>query len=90
MSVLRRIQATLVPIWEGPSHLPRALRLEWRFVVIRWLGIVCVGPGLLLSPISRSQLQDAYAVLVVAAIYNGVVHLMLQRRPSILASGIIT
>jgi signal transduction histidine kinase len=86
----RQIQATLVSIWEGPPHLSRALRLEWRFVVIRWLGIVCVTPGLLLAPISTSQELAAFAVLAVAAIYNGVLNVVLQRRPSILAKGIIT
>ena len=32
-------------LWEGPPELPSQLRLEWRFVGIRWLGIAFLAAG---------------------------------------------
>ena len=36
-------------LWNGPDDLPRTLKLEWRFVAVRWLGITCLAPVLLLA-----------------------------------------
>lgn len=35
-------------MWNGPEDLPRTLKLEWRFVAVRWLGIALLAPILLL------------------------------------------
>jgi signal transduction histidine kinase len=75
-------------MWEGAGDEPRALRLERRFVLIRWLGIAFVAPGLLLAGLSSWQLLDAYGVLAFAALYNLVIHLLLLRRPALLAGGL--
>ena len=40
----------LTLIWNGPRRLPASLETEWRLVVIRWLGIAFMLPGL-----SRAQ-----------------------------------
>gem|GEM_PF-4147391 len=39
----------------GPSGLDRALRLEWRFVSVRWLALVFLGATLILSPLSPER-----------------------------------
>ena len=33
----------LSSLWNGPEDLPRNLKLEWRFVAVRWLGIASLG-----------------------------------------------
>lgn len=76
--------------WGGPPGLPGSLRLEWRFVTIRWVGIAAVGPGLLLAHLTPRQMIDAYAVLAVAAIYNIVVLYLVLRHPSLVVSGYLT
>ncbi len=76
--------------WHGPSDLPRSLRLEWRFVLIRWFGIVCVAPGLPFAGLNPVQLQRAYALLVVAAIYNALVQLLIRHRPGWVSPGYLT
>ena len=63
----RRFLAAAAYQWEGPEDLLGSLRLEWRFVRIRWLGIVCVAPGILLVHLPFNQLVGAYVVLLVAA-----------------------
>src|SRR6185295_14440794 len=57
-------------LWNGPSDLPRALKLEWRFVAVRWLGIAFVIPAVLLVNLGSERLLAAYAVIAIAAIYN--------------------
>ena len=76
--------------WDGPDDLPRTLKLEWRFVAVRWLGIACLAPVLLLAHLTFDRLVAAYLVLIVASVYNaGLQHLM-PRRPQWLANGYIS
>ena len=76
--------------WNGPEDLPRSLKLEWRFVAVRWLGIACLAPILPLAHLPFDRLAAAYLVLIVASVYNaGLQHLM-PRRPQWLANGYIS
>ncbi|HEX5501925.1 MAG TPA: HAMP domain-containing sensor histidine kinase [Thermomicrobiales bacterium] len=77
-------------LWHGPPTFPRPLQLEWRFVIVRWLGISIMTPGLLLAHLSPQRTLAGYAVLVLAAVYNAIVQVMLLRRPAAFASGYIT
>jgi signal transduction histidine kinase len=88
--VPERLHALLSYLWHGPSDLPRGLKLEWRFVAVRWLGIACVTPALLLANLGHDRLLAAYAVVAVAAIYNLSVQFLMPRRPQLLASGYLT
>lgn len=83
-------QLFLKGVWDGPSDLSRPLKLEWRFILIRWLGIGCVAPGLLFAKLTPTELLSAYAVLVAAAIYNLGVQTLIRRRPSLIANGYMT
>src|SRR5579872_4361813 len=56
--------------WQGPDELAPSLRMEWRLMAIRWVGILVVSPALLLAHLSAGQLLSAYGVLFVAAAYN--------------------
>ena len=76
--------------WNGPDDLPRNLKLEWRFVAVRWLGIAFLAPILPLAHLPFDRLLAAYLVLIVASVYNaGLQHLM-PRRPQWLANGYIS
>ena len=66
----QRLLAAAAYQWEGPPDLPSSLRLEWRFIRIRWLGILCVAPGILLVGLPLKQLIGAYVVLLIAGVYN--------------------
>ena len=76
--------------WQGPPTLSQPLRLEWRFVAIRWLGIIFVAPALLLAHLTPARLAAAYLVLFLAGVYNLSVQVMMRRRPGMLASGYFT
>ena len=82
--------ALVTAAWNGPSNLPVALRLEWRFVAVRWLGIVFMAPGILLANFSTEQTLTAYAVLVLAALYNAALQVLLPRRPGWFVGGYVT
>jgi hypothetical protein len=77
-------------LWNGPSDLPRALSLEWRFVAVRWLGIAFVAPGVLLANLPGDRLLMVYAVIAVAAVYNAWLQFLIPRRPQLLASGYVS
>ncbi len=77
-------------LWHGPADLPRPLKLEWRFVAVRWLGIAVIAPALLIANLGMERLLAAYAVIAVAAIYNLFVQLTMPRRPQLLANGYLT
>ena len=77
-------------LWQGPPHLPRSVRLEWRFIALRWAGILFVAPGLLLANLPDQQLVGAYVVPASAAVYNLVLQLMLTRVPGVFANGYVT
>lgn len=84
------LKAVFAYHWDGPPGLTGALRLEWRFVGIRWVGILAVAPGLVLAHLQPSQLIEAYAVLGIAVVYNVVVQKLVLHRPGLLASGYLT
>jgi signal transduction histidine kinase len=90
MTDIRPSRSRATEIWNGPPDLSRSLKLEWRFILIRWLGICCVAPGLPFARLSSDELISAYAVLVAAALYNFGVQQIIRRRPSLLASGFLT
>src|SRR5256885_17089219 len=76
--------------WNGPEDLPRNLKLEWRFVAVRWLGIACLAPVLLLAHLPIERLIAAYAVLFVASVYNAGLQYLMPRRPQMLANGYLS
>ncbi|HET8628402.1 MAG TPA: HAMP domain-containing sensor histidine kinase [Thermomicrobiales bacterium] len=90
MSTYQRLLAAGIRLWQGPPAFPRSLQLEWRFVIVRWLGIGIMTPGLLLAHLGSGRTVAGYAVLLLAAVYNAVVQVVLLRRPAIFASGYIT
>jgi signal transduction histidine kinase len=77
-------------IWQGPVDLPRYLKLEWRFVAIRWLGIALVAASLPFAKLPGDRLVAAYVVLAVAALYNLFIQRMVQQRPDLFANGYLT
>src|SRR5438105_4183751 len=77
-------------LWNGPDDLPRNLKLEWRFVAVRWLGIASLAPVLLLAHLPLERLIAAYLVLIVASIYNAGLQQLMPRRPQWLANGYIS
>jgi signal transduction histidine kinase len=79
-----------IRLWQGPTTFARPLQLEWRFVVVRWLGIGIMSPGLLLAHLAPPRMLAAYGLLLLAAIYNTLVQIMLLRRPALFASGYLT
>lgn len=80
----------LIALWQGPAEQTPALKLEWRLVAVRWLGIILVTLGLFLSSLEAYRLVGAFAVLSVAIAYNSAVSWLLQKRPWIIASGYVT
>jgi len=76
--------------WQGPADLSPTLRLEWRFVAVRWLGIFMVAPGLQLAHLPGDRLQAAYVLLVVASIYNYLIQRMMPRFPRVFSDGYLT
>jgi signal transduction histidine kinase len=89
-ALLAAIRRGIVYLWQGPQDLSPTLRLEWRFVAVRWLGIFLVGPGLQLTGLPADRLRAASIVLVVAAVYNFAVQWLMPRYPRIFASGYLT
>jgi signal transduction histidine kinase len=85
-TVRRRLDA----LWNGPADLPRDLRLEWRLVAVRWLGIACLAPVLLLANLPHERLLAAYLVLVVATVYNAGLRRIMPRQPQLLANGYVS
>src|SRR5712691_5268725 len=96
MSQLMRLFAQLPlakrlsSLWNGPEDLPRNLKLEWRFVAVRWLGIASLAPILLLAHLPTERLIAAYAVLFVASVYNAGLQRVMPRRPQWLANGYVS
>ncbi len=88
--LLAKAGNVLVDQWNGPANLSPSLRLEWRFIAIRWLGIAFVGPGLALAKLPGESLAGAYAVLAIAVIYNLAVRSALRHRPGVIESGYVT
>ena len=81
---------TIASEWQGPPDLPRALTLEWKLVTVRWLGIVSVGPALLIMHLPIDRLVAAFGILVFATAYNITVRHYMWRKPSLFANGYLT
>lgn len=77
-------------LWGGPLTLPRKLRLEWRFVAIRWVGILIMAPTLSQLTLTEQQLSGGYIVLGVTAIYNLALQILLAKRSKYFLSGYLT
>ena len=90
MQLLLTVRRALIDLWQGPPNLPRSLQLEWRFVAVRWIGVVSVAAGLPLAHLSTERLIAAYAVMIVGALYNLAVQRLLPRYPAIFARGYVT
>jgi signal transduction histidine kinase len=84
------VSRRLLELWYGPRDVPAHLRLEWRFALIRWIGIAIVAPGLLLYHVGDSALVNAYGVLAIAALYNTVIQQQLRRRQPSSLVGVVT
>jgi signal transduction histidine kinase len=90
-SALRALLSrALAYMWGGPQHLNPQLKLEWRFVAVRWLGIILLAPALALADLPDERMLGVYSVLGIAAAYNLVVQLLLQRRIAVSAIGYLT
>jgi len=72
--------------WAGPSAIPSSVRLEWQLVIVRWAGIISIGPGLLLVPLTPTQLWAAYAVIGLDIVFNTAVQLGISRYPGLLTN----
>src|SRR6266571_203483 len=90
VGLLKTLAEWLRFLWNGPEDLPRSLKLEWRFVAVRWLGIASLAPVLLLAHLPLERLVAAYLVLIVASMYNAGLQQILPRRPQWLANGYIS
>jgi signal transduction histidine kinase len=80
---------SLERLWNGPPELPGTLRLEWRFVAVRWLGGALVAPALLMAHLPDERLLAAYAVLCVAGVYNLALRYLILTRPAWLGGGYV-
>ncbi|MBV8713902.1 MAG: hypothetical protein JOZ65_02425 [Chloroflexi bacterium] len=81
---------SLGQVWNGPAELPRSLRLEWRLVAVRWMGIASLAPVLLLAHLPQDRLIAAYAVLAIATLYNAGLRRIMPRHPQWLVNGYIS
>lgn len=80
----------LTELWRGPGNLPAHLRLEWRFVLIRWIGIAIVVVGFALYHVPEDTLPQVVGILLVAALYNAIIQRQLRRRHFTQLVGVIT
>jgi signal transduction histidine kinase len=67
-------------LWTGSSDLPVQLQMEQRFILLRYVGIICLLPTLPLFALSPAKLAAAYLVLLSATLYNGWVAVAILRR----------
>lgn len=90
MRLAQALRPAITYLWQGPPSLPQALQLEWRFVAVRWLGIIFMAPGLLLAHLSPQRLLAAYLVLALAVVYNLTIQVVTLKRPGLFVSGYVT
>src|SRR5919198_3204274 len=90
LQVLSWLRRAVAAEWQGPPDLPRSLTLEWRFMSVRWVGVLCVTPVLPLLHLSPTRLVGAYAIVATAIAYNLSVRWFLTRRPQLFANGYLT
>jgi signal transduction histidine kinase len=82
--------ALLAAFWSGPFDLSPSLRLEWRFVLVRWVGILVCAPLVLLPGFTTGSRLAAYAVILCACFYNFAVQRAIARRAAITYIGVLT
>ena len=84
------LRRTVAAEWQGPADLSRSLTIEWRLIACRWVGMLAVGPALLLMHLPIERLVGAYVILLFGAAYNVTVRWYLQRQPALFANGYLT
>ena len=77
-------------MWTGDPGLPPSLDLEQRFMALRYLCMLCLAPMLPLLNLSPTRLAAAYALLLLAALYNASIQLLLRRHSLWLLRGYVT
>jgi hypothetical protein len=77
-------------LWIGPPELSVPLRLEWHFVVVRWLGIAMFVPGAALANLPGAHWNAVIAVVLLAVSYNATITWLIRRYPGLLTSGYVT
>ncbi len=77
-------------MWRGPEALPRELQLEWRFIAIRWLGILFVSPALAVAHLDPATQIIAFGVLFGAVVYNLSLQFVMVQHPRWFANGLLT
>src|SRR5689334_13817337 len=70
-----------------PSDARAEFETEWMLLPLRWVGIVLMLPTLQLIPLENERRPWAYALLLIAALFNLAMQKTLRRRPELLASG---
>ncbi len=76
--------------WTGANDLPPFLKLEQRFIALRFLGILCLAPTLPLLNLSPTRLAAAYGLLLFTVVYNSGIQFLLRIRSHWLDKGYIT
>jgi signal transduction histidine kinase len=89
-SLIQPVKRLVSYQWQGPAKLAPGLRLEWRFIAVRWLGIVMVAFGLPLARLADDRLLAAYGLLVIAVLYNLILQRVMPRWPTLFTSGYLT
>src|SRR4051794_17703996 len=80
----------LVRVWASSPDLPANLRMEQRFVAVRYLGILFLGPALPFLGLTPTRVVAAYMVALVATAYNIGVQALIRRRSNLLNLGYVT
>jgi signal transduction histidine kinase len=80
----------LSAFWRGPFDLTPSQRLEWRFVLVRWVGIAIVAPLILLPAMTPEGRSFAYVVILCAVIYNLLVQRAISRRAGVRHIAVLT
>lgn len=90
MPTLAAPRRWLTYLWSGPEDLTRPLKLEWRLVALRWLGILFIAPGLQFLPLGDQRRLVAYGALLFGIAYNLALRQMIQRTVTFVAIGIVS
>lgn len=70
--------------------MPAHLRMEQRFIALRYLGLFSLAPTLPLLNLTSGRLAAAYALLCFTALYNMTIQFLLRRRSTWLNNGYFT
>lgn len=89
-SFSQRLRHRLARAWSGPPGISFEDRLEWRFTIVRFSGILWLAPSLLLFGFPRQRLLFSYGLLTIILIWNLGLQSLLRRRSSWLKHGYLT